>query len=246
MFSTLGHPANPFDARFAEHCRWLTDGQPLRSDREPCRPQSCDCEATARYTDEEIVDALRHGRPLTWCTLALRAERDDDPNLEITDPPYGVDRVLRPVPQGRLSPQARYLAVPVRNASPYAFAPDLVLEVSATGKAELARYRAFVLDSGTSETGVGGLDAGAERIVYFPVDTVDCVTGAARVEFQLRSGGAGKEIKGTAVTGTVQIWAPQPAVAVVVVRPAVAAARVEALDPVQATGGVRALRVQTP
>lgn len=246
------------DAQLAAAGRQMLDGHRYRRRHDPPCPLPCQCRKLMEYTDAEIVEALRSGRGLTLCGLALSGRRDDDPRVELTGPPYGVDRQLSPVPQGRLSAQARFLAVPVRNASPYAFTAGMVLEVSPAGRAELERYQAYVLDSWSSgdllATGqqvramgvdLRGLDAGAERTVYFPVNCLDCVSGVAEVEFSLRANAPDAGTGTAAVVGTVQVWAPRPAGAIVVVSPAVATTRAGA--PARAAaGGVRALPARAP
>jgi hypothetical protein len=72
--------------------------------------------------------------------LVLMLERlDGPPVFHIVDSPFAVDDRLRPVLSGFSDARARYLAVSITNAGGEPFSYDVAVEISATGRAALAR-----------------------------------------------------------------------------------------------------------
>lgn len=131
--------------------------------------------------------------------LVLRLERlDGPPVFHIVDSPSAVDDDLRPVLSGFSDARARYLAVGVANAGHEPFTYDAAVDISATGRAALARQGVEVLawtaysERATRQEVFGNavsvppLSPGQRVTVYFPVDGSSARGGRADVEFELR------------------------------------------------------------
>jgi hypothetical protein len=173
---------------------------------------------TENMSEAEVIAGLRSGQQLTgldldytrsvcteWGLAIINMPRLGEPAFELTGSSFLVDSALQSFrPGGWVSPEARFLAAPVRSTAGAPFASNVILEITDAGRAELARHQIFVCEGATTEdaqaTGqefygrgvgvmLGGLGAGRERTVYFPVhvgDPVDGrVGGETEVEFVL-------------------------------------------------------------
>jgi hypothetical protein len=131
--------------------------------------------------------------------LVLMLERlDGPPAFGIAGSPSAVDDDLRLVPGGFGDARARYLVVNVANTGGGPFGYDAAVDVSARGRAALARGGVQVLpwtaargratrqEVYGSAVSVPPLSPGQRVTVYFPVDGSSARGGRVDVEFEMR------------------------------------------------------------
>jgi hypothetical protein len=134
--------------------------------------------------------------------LVLELERlDGPPAFDIVGTPSAVDDDLHPVLSGFGDARARYLAVSIANAGGEPFRYDATVDISAAGRAALARQGVEVLDWTVdgeratrqevfgSAVSVPPLSPGQRVTAYFPVDGTSARAGRADIEIEMRRAG---------------------------------------------------------
>jgi hypothetical protein len=133
--------------------------------------------------------------------LVLEAREQVDPIIEIVQRPYSINSAtLMMNPDGIFlaGGGVQVMAVRVRNTWTHDMSADQLLDISHTGRAQLAAVGIQVIDDWspseladfnqqmvgpTRKAVIGSLPVGGERTVYFKLDFTNAIVGTPKVEF---------------------------------------------------------------